>query len=123
MVAFATVDDVEARWRPLSADESVQAATLLEDASDMIRVRWSDVDDRVAAGSLAAGSLVRVVAGMVKRAMLVGDAAGLESVTQQAGPFGLTQQVANPTGGLYLTAEDARLFDGYSTRTRMGWLL
>ena len=37
MAAYATVADVEARWRPLSADEAVRADALLEDASQILR--------------------------------------------------------------------------------------
>ena len=35
-MAFATYEDVEGRWRTLTADEQVRATTLLEDASTIL---------------------------------------------------------------------------------------
>lgn len=124
MVAFATHEDVEARWRPLSDAEDAVADRLAMDASDMIRERWPDVDDRITAGSLTADGLTRIVAQMVKRAMIVGDALGLESRAQTAGPFSVSDKFSNPTGNLYLTNADILYLDGvgYSSQVRMGWL-
>lgn len=109
---FADATDVAARWRTLTSDEQARANVLAEDASDMIRTRWPDVDDRVAAGKLTAASLTRVVANMVKRAMIVGDNEGLESRSENAGPFGYSDKFTNPNANLYFTAEDVRLLDG-----------
>lgn len=109
---FATAIDVEERWRTLSPAETATANILASDASDMIRTRWSDVDDRIATGSLSADSLLRVVAGMVKRAMMNADVEGLESRAQTAGIFSVSDKYANPNANLYFTAEDLRLLDG-----------
>ncbi len=113
---FATATDVADRWRTLTSDEATIADTLAADASDMIRTRWPDVDDRIASGLLTELSLVRVVATMVKRAMIVGDREGLESRSQGAGPFNVSDKFANPNANLYFTAEDVRLFDGRAGR-------
>jgi hypothetical protein len=67
---FAIVDDVAIRWRPLSSTEVATVSALICDASSMIRNRWSDIDDRIAAGTLPAQEATRVVANMVRRAML-----------------------------------------------------
>jgi hypothetical protein len=120
---FATVQDVEDRWRPLSDAEVIVTETLLDDASDLIRSRWSDVDARVTSGSLTTTAVRRVVVGMVKRAMTAGDVAGVESQSQTAGPFAFSTKFANPNGNLYLTADDVRLFDDYAKRSQVGWLL
>lgn len=109
---FAFWGDVEARWRTLTTAERVVADTLAQDASDMIRDRWSDVDARIAAGSLRASSLTRIVAGMVKRALNVGDAEGLESRSQAAGPFQVSDKFTNPNANLFLQAADVRVLDG-----------
>jgi hypothetical protein len=47
-VAYATVDDVVARFRPLTPEEEALAATLLDDAETRIRFRVRDLDSRVA---------------------------------------------------------------------------
>ena len=121
---FATYEDVQARWRTLTSDEETVANTLAVDASDMIRTRWPDVDARITSGALDADSAKRVVANMVKRAMIVGDNVGLESRSQTAGPFGVSDKYANPTANLYFTADDLRLFEPqeYEKRAYVGWL-
>jgi hypothetical protein len=121
---FATHTDVEARWRPLSDAEDAVADQLATDASDMIRERWPDIDQRVTSGAIAAETLTRIVAQMVKRAMLNGDSEGLESRAQAAGPFSVSDKFANPNGNLYLTTADITLLDGlgWTSRSRVGWL-
>lgn len=124
MASFAGYMDVEARWRPLSTAEQDVADQLAADASAMLRERWPDVDARVTAGTLTAASLTRIVAMAVKRAMLVGDAEGLESQQQAAGPFSVSATYSNPNANLYFTAADVLLLDGlgYVPRSRVGWL-
>lgn len=113
---YADAADVAARWRTLTPAETTVSTTLIDDASSMVRSRWADVDARVAAGTLAAEDVRRVVAGMVKRAMVAGQVDGVESQSQTAGPFGVTQKFANPQGNLYFTSEDVRLFNGTPKR-------
>lgn len=121
---FATAADAAARWRTLTSAETTIANTLAGDASDMIRTRWPDVDARIASGALSADSVKRVVAYMVKRAMIVGDAEGLESRSQTSGPFGVSDKFVNPNANLYFTADDLRLFEPqeYAKRAVVGWL-
>ncbi|GAB3209800.1 hypothetical protein GCM10027294_25640 [Marinactinospora endophytica] len=48
-MAYATVDDVQARMgRPLTAEERQLAATLLDDVEAMLRARIADLDGRAA---------------------------------------------------------------------------
>lgn len=96
--AFATVDDLAARWRVLSDSERRQAETLLDDASDLIRAECPTYVD---AGR---STLKRITCAIVKRAMLAGgDAAGISQSSQTAGPFTESLTYANPAGELYLT--------------------
>ncbi|MDB5716446.1 MAG: hypothetical protein JWO15_3843 [Sphingomonadales bacterium] len=113
---FATATDVAARWRTLTSDEQKVANQLALDASDMIRSRWPSVDSRIGSGALTAASLTRVVASMVKRAMMNGEVEGIASRAQAAGPFSKTDTYANPNANLYFTAEDIRLLDGRPPR-------
>lgn len=119
MAALATAADVAAMWRPLTAEETTQAATLVDYASAVVRARFPDVDARVAAGSLDAALPRLVVASMVKRAMLAG---GLEGVKRDVvGPF--QTEAFNPEGALYLTgAELAWLVPAAAPRARSVWL-
>lgn len=121
---FATSADIEARWRPLSDAESALADQLAEDASDMIRERWGDIDVRVTSGAISANTLTRIVAKMVKRSMDRPVPDGFETFNQAAGPFSTGGKVANPTGDLSFTAADVLVLDGtgFTTRSRVGWL-
>lgn len=123
MIALATVRDLQDRWPSFPTGQEDFANTMLTDASNMIRDRWPDVDDRINAGTLLAESVARVVCAMVKAAMLNPESEGIESFALTAGPFGDTRKFANPNGSLYFTAEMIRLLDGYNRPTaRMGWL-
>jgi hypothetical protein len=49
---LAGASDVEARWRALSAGERVRTATLIEDASAILRSKVSRLDGRIADATL-----------------------------------------------------------------------
>lgn len=106
-MAFATYEDVEARWRTLTADEQGKATTLLEDAatvlSGMVAVDTSDSDQ--------AAALKLVSCNMVIRSMVASasSAFGVEELSATMGPFGQTAHFANPNGDMYLTKLDKRL--------------
>lgn len=108
---FATYDDLEDRWRPLTAEEQAKATVLLGDASGIIRDEAPDVDARIAAGKLDANTPLMIACSMVKRAMAGGgELDGVSTNNIQTGPFGQTLSYSNPMGNLYLTkAEKARL--------------
>lgn len=121
MAALATTTDVEDVWRPLSDAEITVATALLRVASRVVRARFPDVDDRIAAGNLDAQDVADVVALMVKRAMLSPAADGVESQAQTAGPFSVSNRYANAEGNVYMTAEEKLLFDN-SASAVVGWL-
>ena len=99
-MVYATVEDLEARWRSLSEDESATAEVLLEDASvvvDSLKVNPDPARAKI------------IVCRMVKRAMLGPEqAAGAASVQQTAGPFSQSMSFQNPNGDLYLTKADRK---------------
>lgn len=103
---YATVEDLEARWRTLTADERDRAAVLLEDAAVRLDATCPIGDDH-SAQDLNARKIVSCE--MVKRAMAVAGGIGVTSVQTGAGPYQETTQFANPTGDLYLTKADKRL--------------
>lgn len=106
---YATVEDLEARWRTLTADERDRAGVLLEDAA----VRLDSAcppSDPPTAQELAARKIVSCE--MVKRAMATSGGiggVGVTSVQQGAGPYQETVQFSNPTGDLYLSKSDRKL--------------
>lgn len=109
MTAFATPDDLESRWRPLTPAERATADELLSDASAILRAECSGIDARIDDGRLDPAVPRMVVCAMVKRAMIAGDmAAGVSSHQQTAGPFSQSLSFVNPTGDLYLTKAERK---------------
>lgn len=107
-MVYATVDDLEARWRTLSADERARAAVLLEDAAVRLDAACPPSDPPTDQ-ELAARKIVSCE--MVKRAMssAATGGVGVASIQQGAGPYQETVQFSNPTGDLYLTKADRKL--------------
>src|SRR5690349_649850 len=110
--AFATADDLAARWRPLTAQETTTAQALLFDASLLIRARFPGIDAQVTSGGVDPDVLVMVVTGMVKRAMIA-PADGISQESQGMGPYTHSQSYANPLGNVFLTQADMTLILGY----------
>lgn len=107
---FATVDDLEARWKPLSDIEKARAAALIDDVtarmSAMLRragVDYSTPDDVMAA------NLRSVTVAVVKRSMMDTGVPQVSSHTMSAGAYSETLQYANPTGDIYLTSAERKL--------------
>lgn len=106
-MAYATYEDVEARWRALTPEEQAKATALLEDAqvvlSGMVTV---DPDDPEQAGKLKYVSCSMVIRSMVAGAS---SAFGVDELSATMGPFGRTAHFANPNGDLYLTKQERKL--------------
>nr|DAN00370.1 MAG TPA: hypothetical protein [Caudoviricetes sp.] len=97
---FATVDDVESRWKPLSDAEKKRVEILLVDAADVIMTtcpKWKKA---------AEGTLRRIVCAVVRRAMPTAFEAGVKQMQETTGPFSNTFTAANPDGDLYLTKRE-----------------
>ena len=116
---FATVDDLESRWRSLLLDEQARATVLLADASTLLRAEVPDVDARLTATppTLDIGVPTMIVCAMVKRAMLAGtDTDGIASNQQTVGPFTQSSTYANPLGNLYLAKNERRMLGSTGQR-------
>lgn len=99
-MAFATVADLEARWRDLTTDEEAQAAVLLDDATAYLQALVEvDTEDETQAANLK-----MVCCNMVKRAMTsaASDAFGVTDATATMGPFTQRVAYANPSGDMYV---------------------
>lgn len=106
-MAFAEVEDLEARWRSLSTEEATKAATLLDDASAILASLVTvDPDDA------SQEALLRIVScSMVMRSMMAseGDAYGVSQLDYGMGPFSQAVHYSNPNGDMYLTAQERKL--------------
>lgn len=112
---FATVEDLESRWRGLSEQERKRAAVLLEDATDLIKSsapRWQHA---------TAGTLKRIACAVVKRALQAEQGAAdglpeprglLASEMHTTGPFTDQYAYSNPEGDLFLRAAELKQLGG-----------
>ena len=112
---FATVEDLEARWRGLSEQEHRRAAVLLEDATDLIKSsapRWQHA---------SLETLKRIACAVVKRALQAEQGATdglpeprglLSSEMHTTGPFTDQFTYSNPEGDLFLRAAELKQLGG-----------
>lgn len=63
----ATVAHIEARWRPLTTQETTNATAFLGDAWWMLTSRRPSLEDDMMAGTVSEGNVIRVVTAMVLR--------------------------------------------------------
>ena len=110
MRAYATADDLAARWRELTEAEEARAEALLADASAMVASALSRAGLPEAGGTDVEEANLRAVAcAMVRRAMSVADdMAGVTQASQTAGSYSVSATYANPAANLYLTAAERR---------------
>lgn len=112
MTVYATVEDLESRWKTLGESEKKRAAVLLEDASDLMRRECPRCEDA------EESTRKRVACAVVKRAMTAplgqADLVGASSASMTAGPYTQQASFANPSGDLYLSKAEARSLGGRS---------
>ena len=113
---FATVGDVKSRW--LTGDvpaSDAQITTLIADAEDIILGEFPSLEADVAAGTVPATRVVRVVARMIHRVLR--NPEGIRSVQESTGPFsGSPTYGGDNPGELYLTDDDRRDIGGRKTK-------
>lgn len=103
-MAYATYSDLEAIWRPLSADEQEQATALLDYAAVIIdayaTIDATDEDELKRAKYVSCS--------MVRRSMQASesDMIGISQASATMGPFNQQATFANPTGDLYLSGTE-----------------
>jgi hypothetical protein len=102
----ATTADVEARWRPLSAQETTNAETFLDDAWLMLRRHFTrlgvDLETEIAADDDLSADVVRVEVAAVLRVMKNPDGKRSESIDDYA----WTRDQAVSAGLLYFTDDE-----------------
>ena len=111
MDAYATLEDLQSRWRQLSADEQQRATTLLSDAAVKIALACKQSGVAIdAADELQSEALKSINCEMVKRAMMSPiDMPPVSSFAQTAGSYSESQTYVNPTGDLYMTLGEKKM--------------
>ena len=110
MEAFATVEDLEARWRPLSEAEKGRASVLLDDATALVsRACGASGVDFEGGDECFQQALKAVTCSVVARAMSAPvDGPTVSNTSQTAGPFSQSFTYSNPGGDLYLTSSERK---------------
>lgn len=104
--AYASVEDLQSRWRPLSETEASRAAVLLADASVFL---GSVVERHGVDAEAKAGALRILCCDLVQRKMEAAAAQPLSSVSMQANGFMQTLSYAGQARKFRLFDEDLEL--------------
>lgn len=116
-MAYATVEELEERWRDLNEDEKKRAAVLLEDAALILDAELERCHLKAEGRT---EKLRHVSCEMVRRKMSGGQYGDVASYSRTAGSFNEQISPANPSGDMYLTANERRLLGIQLKRGRIG---
>lgn len=104
--SYATVQQLEAYWRPLDSAEEQRAATMLSLASSRLRIYAKDagvdIDTRYNTDDDYKAAVEWVVMEATKRALSTPiDTPPVDSWSQTAGPYSENYKFTNPSGDLW----------------------
>ncbi len=123
MEAFATVNDLEARWRTLTEEEKEKADILLGDASVHLQTLMvRKYGDDYTPSELMSENLKIVTCNIVMRSMNVKQGFfGCSEVSTTAGPYSQTFTPINSSGDMRLTIEELKLLGLSSVSSGFVW--
>lgn len=98
----ATVDDVEARWQPLSEQQTINASALLDDAWALLLSRRPALEDDITASTVSEENVIRVVCAIVLRVLRNPDG----KLEERLDDYSYRRDSATSTGGLYVTPDE-----------------
>lgn len=105
----ATTADITSRWRTLSAQETTNAQTFLDDAWGMLLRRFPDLEAQFAVDTGLQAEVVRILATAVLRVMKNPDGKRTESIDD----YSWTRDQATSAGLLYFADDELdALFPG-----------
>jgi len=110
----ATISDIEERFRPLTAAETVNAVAYLDDAWWMLTGRLPALEANITAGTVKVGNVVRVVSAMVIRILRNPDGKLEESIDD----YRYRRDALISSGSLHVTGDElADLTPGAGRKT------
>lgn len=115
MENFATIEDIQTLWRPLSADEKTRAEALLAVVSDSLRYEakkvGKDLDGMVEADAALATVAKSVTVDVVARTLMTSTTSEpMSQMSQSALGYSVTGTYLVPGGGIFIKkSELARL--------------
>lgn len=121
MAIYATIEELEARYRVLTDTERTKAEALLIDASAHLACEFEkrgiDPSPETFKDTYK-NVVVSVVCSMVKRALASSDSMDISSESTSVGGYSQSFTYANPSGDLYLKDAERRLL-GIETRKQV----
>lgn len=112
---FATIEDLEILWRPLSADEAPRASALLPVVASTLRQEainvGKDLDAMISGGEVLPDVVKSVVVDVVARALMTPTSgAPMTQMSESALGYTVSGTYLSPGGGLFIKkTELARL--------------
>ena len=114
--SYATIEDIEALWRPLTEAEKARALALLPIISDRIRFEASEVgmdyDAYIAADPVRVSVAKGVTVDITARSLMTPTSAGaygpMTQISESAGGYSASGTFLNPGGGLFLKRDELR---------------
>jgi hypothetical protein len=110
----ATTADIEARWRPLSAQEQSNAAAFLDDAWALLLDRRPNLEADLLDGKVSEANAVRVVATMALRVLKNPDGFLEEAVDD----YRYRRDALVSSGALHVTADELAVLTPRTTTPR-----
>lgn len=103
---YATVEDLEAYWRPLDESEQARAGHMMSIASSRLRLYATNagfnIDEKIDENPDYAEAVKWVVMEATKRALSTPiDTPPVDSYSQAAGPYSENYKFTNPSGDLW----------------------
>jgi len=111
---YADLDDLQTMWPEMEEELDAPATVLVSTASDIVRMRVADLDDRLTAGDIEASIPRLVVTTMVRRFLSNPDLVKARTL----GTFSEQLDVELLRGGLNPTADELNLLRPPTTTTR-----
>lgn len=114
---YATVEDVETLFRPLTADETARAAALIPVVSARLRYEATkagkDLDTMIAATPDLAEIAKSVTVDVVARVLMTPTASTgfgpMTQMSQAAGGYSVSGTFLNPGGGLFIKESELKI--------------
>ena len=118
ITTYATVSDLEARWRTLTESEEARAGVLLTSASAYLTTEAERCGVAIdSTDEVQAENLKGVCCDMVKRVMASGVDGDYTQTSMTAGAYSQSWTLANPSGDMYLSASERTLL-GFPRRVQ-----
>ena len=121
---MVTVNDLIARWRPLSTAEISKAETYISDCENALHVyahdRGMDIDAMIAEYAPRSGLYTAIVCDIVRREMQASSEEGpaMSQYSQSVNGYNVQGTFLSPGGGLFIKNQELKMLGLMSRKVR-----